>query len=84
MYKAKEIKFTYDSKTLLSKKDEEIKKDIINCKNILKDLLQIQNIREKHEAKHNKWWDDRKKFSDDWMNLIDKLNYKLIKKNKLT
>jgi hypothetical protein len=84
MYKAKEIKFTYDSKTLLSKKDDKIKKDIEICKNILSDLQNVINIRKNHEAKHQQWWDDRKKFNDDWMNLIDALNDKLIEKNKLT
>ena len=80
----KEIKFNYDSKTLLIKKDEEIKKDIETCKNILLDLETIISVREKHAAKHQQWWDDRKKFTDDWMSLINKLNDKLIEKNKLT
>ena len=64
MYKPKQIKFTYDSKTLLIKKDKEIKKDIETCKNILSDLQNVINIREKHEAKHQKWWDDRKTLLD--------------------
>ena len=80
----KEIKFNYDSKTLLIKKDEEIKKDIETCKNILLDLETIISVREKHATKHQQWWDDRKKFTDDWMSLIDVLNNKLIEKNKLT
>mgnify|MGYP003655712659 FL=1 len=82
--KMKQIKFTYDSKTILIKKDNEIREDIETCKNILSDLENIIDIREKHDAKHKQWWNDRKKFTDDWMNLIDKLNDKLIEKNKLT
>ena len=64
MYEAKQIKFTYDSKTLLIKKDKEIREDIETCKNILSDLQIVINIREKHEAKHQKWWDDRKTLLD--------------------
>ena len=41
MYEPKQIKFTYDSKTLLIKKDKEIKKDIETCKNILSDLQNV-------------------------------------------
>ena len=80
MYEAKQIKFTYDSKTLLFRKDDEIKKDIEICKNILNDLQNVIDLRQKHDAKHQQWWDDRKKFTNDWMNLIDKLNDKLIEK----
>ena len=65
MYKPKQIKFNYNSNTLLIKNDNEIKKDIQTCKNILKDLLQVQDIREKHESKNQKFWDDKK-------NLLDK------------
>ena len=64
MYEAKKIKFTYDSKTLLIKKDKEIIEDIETCINILSDLQNVINIREKHEAKHQKWWDDRKTLLD--------------------
>jgi hypothetical protein len=78
MYEAKQIKFTYDSKTLLFRKDDEIKKEIEICKNILNDLQNVIDLRQKHDAKHQQWWDDRKKFTNDWMNLIDKLNDKLI------
>jgi len=83
MYEAKQIKFAYDSKTLLFRKDDEIKKDIEICKNIINDLQNVIDLRQKHDAKHQQWWDDRKKFTNDWMNLIDKLNNKLIEKNKL-
>ena len=80
----KQIKFNYDSKTILIKKDKEIKEDIETCKNILSDLEQLIIVRKKEDAENQKWWDDRKKFTNDWMSLIDKLNDKLIEKNKLT
>ena len=80
----KQIKFNYDSKTILFKKDKEIKEDIETCKNILSDLEQLISDREKQDAENQQWWDDRKKFTNDWMSLIDKLNDKLIEKNKLT
>ena len=80
----KEIKFTYDSKTIEIKKDNEIREDIEICKNILSDLEKLISYREKQDAENQQWWDDRKKFTNDWMNLIDKLNDKLIEKNKLT
>ena len=80
----KQIKFNYDSKTILIKKDKEIKEDIETCKNILSDLEQLIIDREKYDAETQQWWDDRKKFTNDWMSLIDKLNDKLIEKNKLT
>ena len=80
----KQIKFNYDSKTILIKKDKEIKEDIEICKNILSDLEQLIIDREKYDAETQQWWDDRKKFTNDWMSLIDKLNDKLIEKNKLT
>lgn len=64
MYEAKQIKFTYDSKTLLFRKDDEIKKDIEICKNILNDLQNVIKLREKHEAKNQKWWDERKTLLD--------------------
>ena len=64
MYEPKQIKFTYDSKTLLFKKDNEIRKDIETCKNILSDLQNVINIREKHDAKHQQWWDNRKTLLD--------------------
>ena len=80
----KQIKFNYDSKTILIKKDKEIKEDIETCKNILLDLEKLISDREKQDAENQQWWDDRKKFTNDWMSLIDKLNDKLIEKNKLT
>ena len=64
MYKAKQIKFTYDSKILLSKKDNEIIEDIETCKNILSDLQNVIDIRQKHDAKHQQWWDERKRLLD--------------------
>jgi len=76
----KQIKFNYDSKTILIKKDKEIKEDIETCKNILSDLEQLIIVRKKEDAENQKWWDDRKKFTNDWMSLIDKLNDKLIEK----
>jgi hypothetical protein len=80
----KQIKFNYDSKTILIKKDKEIKEDIETCKNILSDLEQLIIDREKQDSENQQWWNDRKKFTNDWMSLIDKLNDKLIEKNKLT
>jgi len=76
----KQIKFNYDSKTILIKKDKEIKEDIETCKNILSDLEQLIIVRKKEDAENQKWWDDRKKFTNDWLSLIDKLNDKLIEK----
>ena len=60
----KEIKFTYDSKTILIKKDNEIREDIEICKNILSDLEKLISDREKHDAKHQQWWDDKKRLLD--------------------
>ena len=51
----KQIKFNYDSKTILIKKDKEIKEDIETCKNILLDLEKLISDREKQDAENQQW-----------------------------
>ena len=80
-YNVKGVVFAeYDGFVYDVKKDKEIKEDIETCKNILSDLEQLIIVRKKEDAENQKWWDDRKKFTNDWMSLIDKLNDKLIEK----